>query len=72
MTRETPTHTSWDARTAPVVRAAPGDVVAREVPIPPPRRGGGDIDLRHVTRGSTLLLPVLEPGGLVGDAIFTG
>ncbi len=185
ITRETPTHTSWDARTPPVVRAAPGDVVhlatddfaggqirrdssaadllaldfdaiyplagpvhvegaepgdalavevldlrpadwgwaciipglgllpegelpdpylkvfdltegdtttltdgvvlpvepflgtmgvcpagAREVPIPPPHRGGGNIDLRHVTRGSTLLLPVLEPGALfsAGDA----
>jgi acetamidase/formamidase len=42
----------------------------REVPIPPPHRGGGNIDLRHVTRGSTLLLPVLEPGALfsAGDA----
>jgi acetamidase/formamidase len=40
------------------------------VPIPPPHAGGGNIDLRHVTAGSTLLLPVFEPGGLlsVGDA----
>ncbi|MEA2295717.1 MAG: hypothetical protein QOE86_3356 [Solirubrobacteraceae bacterium] len=43
---------------------------ARDVPIPPPHRGGGNIDLRHVTAGSTLLLPVLEPGALfsAGDA----
>ncbi|MCW3050168.1 MAG: acetamidase [Solirubrobacterales bacterium] len=42
----------------------------RDVPIPPPHRGGGNIDLRHVTAGSTLLLPVLEPGALfsAGDA----
>ncbi len=43
---------------------------ARSVPIPPPHRGGGNIDLRHVTAGSTLLLPVLEAGALfsAGDA----
>jgi acetamidase/formamidase len=43
---------------------------AREVPIPPPHAGGGNIDLRHLTAGTTLLLPVLEPGALfsAGDA----
>jgi acetamidase/formamidase len=43
---------------------------ARSVPIPPPHAGGGNIDLRHVTAGATLLLPVLEPGALfsAGDA----
>ncbi len=43
---------------------------AREVPIPPPHTGGGNIDLRHLTAGATLLLPVFEPGALfsAGDA----
>ena len=41
-----------------------------DTPIPPPHAGGGNIDLRHVTRGSTLYLPVGAPGGLLsmGDA----
>ena len=41
-----------------------------DMPIPPPHAGGGNIDLRHVTRGSTLYLPVGAPGGLLslGDA----
>jgi acetamidase/formamidase len=40
------------------------------VPIPPPHAGGGNIDLRHVTTGSTLYLPVGAAGGLLslGDA----
>ncbi len=40
------------------------------VPIPPPHAGGGNIDLRHLTRGTTLYLPVGVPGALVslGDA----
>ncbi len=40
------------------------------VPIPVPHAGGGNIDNRHLTRGSTLYLPVSAPGGLfsVGDA----
>lgn len=40
------------------------------VPIPPPHAGGGNIDLRHLTAGSTLYLPVGVPGGLLslGDA----
>ena len=39
-------------------------------PVPPPDAGGGNIDLRHLTAGSTLLLPVFEPGALfsAGDA----
>lgn len=43
---------------------------ARHVPIPPPHRGGGNFDLRHVTVGTTLLLPVFEHGALfsAGDA----
>lgn len=41
-----------------------------DVPIPPPHAGGGNIDLRHVTRGATLYLPVGATGGLLslGDA----
>ena len=40
------------------------------VPIPPPHAGGGNIDLRHLTEGTTLYLPVGVPGALVslGDA----
>lgn len=43
---------------------------ARDVAIPPPHRGGGNIDLRHLTAGTTLFLPVLQPGALfsAGDA----
>jgi acetamidase/formamidase len=42
----------------------------RGVPIPPPHAGGGNIDLRHLTAGTTLYLPVEVPGGLlsIGDA----
>jgi acetamidase/formamidase len=41
-----------------------------DVPIPPPHAGGGNIDLRHVTRGSTLYLPIGVEGALLslGDA----
>jgi acetamidase/formamidase len=40
------------------------------VRIPPPHAGGGNIDLRHITRGATLYLPVGVSGGLLsmGDA----
>ena len=40
------------------------------VPIPPPHSHGGNIDMRHLTKGSTLYLPVGAPGGLIslGDA----
>lgn len=40
------------------------------VPIPPPHTGGGNIDCRHLTAGTTLYLPVAVPGGLLslGDA----
>jgi acetamidase/formamidase len=31
---------------------------------PPPRRNGGNIDIRHLTPGSVLRLPVLAPGAL--------
>jgi acetamidase/formamidase len=36
----------------------------------PPWRGGGNLDLRHLTDGATLRLPVFDPGALlsVGDA----
>jgi len=36
----------------------------------PPRRSGGNMDLRHLTAGATLMLPVLAPGALlsIGDA----
>jgi acetamidase/formamidase len=42
----------------------------RGVAIPPPHAGGGNIDCRHVTAGTTLYLPVGAPGGLLslGDA----
>ena len=36
-----------------------------DVPIPPPHVGGGNIDLRHVTKGSTLYLPVGVAGALL-------
>lgn len=47
----------------------------------PPRRNGGNMDLRHITAGSTLYLPVLVPGALLsmgdchaaqGDGEVTG
>ncbi len=40
------------------------------VPIPPPHAGGGNIDCRHITKGTTLYLPVGASGGLLslGDA----
>jgi acetamidase/formamidase len=42
----------------------------RDVPIPPPHAGGGNIDTRHLTAGTTLYLPVAVAGGLLslGDA----
>jgi acetamidase/formamidase len=41
-----------------------------DVPIPPPHAGGGNIDCRHLTAGTTLYLPVGVSGGLLslGDA----
>jgi acetamidase/formamidase len=42
----------------------------RSTPIPPPHSGGGNIDCRHLTAGTTLYLPVEVEGGLLslGDA----
>jgi acetamidase/formamidase len=42
----------------------------RTTPIPPPHSGGGNIDCRHLTAGTTLYLPVEVEGGLLslGDA----
>jgi acetamidase/formamidase len=42
----------------------------RGVAIPPPHAGGGNIDCRHLTRGTTLYLPVGTEGALfsLGDA----
>jgi acetamidase/formamidase len=42
----------------------------RDTPIPPPHAGGGNVDCRHLTAGTTLYLPVLVEGGLLslGDA----
>jgi len=42
----------------------------RDTPIPPPHAGGGNIDCRHLTAGTTLYLPVAVEGGLLslGDA----
>jgi len=39
-------------------------------PTPPPRQGGGNMDVRQLTAGTVLTLPVLVPGALfsVGDA----
>jgi acetamidase/formamidase len=53
-----------------MMHAQPQSAGARDVPIPPPHSGGGNIDCRHLTAGSTLYLPVYEPGGLFscGDA----
>lgn len=42
-----------------VAPAAPG-----AHPVMPPRRGGGNIDTRHLTVGASLLLPVEVPGAL--------
>ena len=41
-----------------------------DTPIPPPHAGGGNIDCRHLTAGTTLYLPVEVDGGLLslGDA----
>jgi acetamidase/formamidase len=42
----------------------------RGEPIPPPHSGGGNMDCRHLTAGTTLYLPVEVEGGLLslGDA----
>jgi acetamidase/formamidase len=42
----------------------------RSTPIPPPHSGGGNIDCRHLTAGTTLYLPVEVEGGKLslGDA----
>jgi acetamidase/formamidase len=42
----------------------------RATPIPPPHAGGGNMDCRHLTAGTTLYLPVEVAGGLLslGDA----
>ncbi len=42
-------------------------------PTPPPRRGGGNMDVRQLTAGAVLTLPVLAPGALfsTGDAHAT-
>ena len=42
----------------------------RGAPVPPPHSGGGNMDCRHLTAGSTLYLPVEVPGALfsLGDA----
>ena len=42
----------------------------RGAPIPPPHAGGGNMDCRHLTAGTTLYLPVDVEGGLLslGDA----
>jgi acetamidase/formamidase len=42
----------------------------RGTPIPPPHAGGGNMDCRHLTAGTTLYLPVEVDGGLLslGDA----
>jgi acetamidase/formamidase len=42
----------------------------RGTPIPPPHAGGGNMDCRHLTAGTTLYLPVAVDGGLLslGDA----
>jgi acetamidase/formamidase len=42
----------------------------RSTPIPPPHAGGGNMDCRHLTAGTTLYLPAEVEGGLLslGDA----
>lgn len=37
---------------------------ARDLPVAPPHRGGGNLDCRHLGVGATLVLVVQEPGGL--------
>ena len=53
-----------------MMHAQPQSAGARDVPIPPPHSGGGNIDCRHLTAGSTLYLPVGFAGALLslGDA----
>ena len=62
-------------RVAVPIEAFPGVMgVALEEPgghsTMPPRRSGGNMDIRQLTSGATLFLPVLVPGALfsVGDA----
>jgi acetamidase/formamidase len=64
-----------DKRVAVPIEAFPGVMgVALEEPgghsTMPPRRSGGNMDIRQLTSGATLFLPVLVPGALfsVGDA----
>ena len=64
---EVPTPMSGHALTGPVfiAGAEPG-----MHPTPPPRHGGGNMDIRQLTAGTVLSLPVLVPGALfsTGDA----
>ena len=62
-----------------VIGVAPAE--AGQLSTIPPRRNGGNMDLRHITAGSTLYLPVLAPGALLsmgdchaaqGDGEVTG
>jgi acetamidase/formamidase len=50
-----------------VIGVAPAE--AGQFSTAPPRRNGGNMDLRHLTAGATLYLPVLVPGALlsIGD-----
>jgi acetamidase/formamidase len=64
-----------DKRVAVPIEAFPGVMgVALDEPgghsTMPPRRSGGNMDIRQLTSGATLFLPVLVPGALfsVGDA----
>jgi acetamidase/formamidase len=64
-----------DKRVAVPIEAFPGVMgVALEEPgghsTMPPRRSGGNMDIRQLTSGATLFLPILVPGALfsVGDA----
>jgi acetamidase/formamidase len=51
-----------------VMGVAPGEPGMH--PTPPPRRAGGNMDIRQLTAGTVLALPVLVPGALfsTGDA----
>ena len=68
------THARMDRRVAVPIEAFPGVMgTALDEPGPhstmPPRKNGGNMDIKQLTRDSTLYLPVWMPGALfsVGD-----
>lgn len=55
-----------------VVDAVPSDqvIAAQALRTVPPRETGGNLDIRHLTRGTTVLLPVSAEGGLLSCGDF--